>query len=122
MWLLPIRRSLILSSEDHCQRRGAAHGRHEEAEMDERGTGQVTHEAQQADWPVLRTPLCDLLGIEYPIVQSGMGGVGSPALVAAVCEAGGFGILAGLHLPAAELRERIRRVRALTSRPFGVNL
>ncbi len=70
----------------------------------------------------LRTPLCDLLGIEHPIVQSGMGGVGGPDLVAAVSGAGGLGILAGLHLPPDELRRRIQRVRALTDRPFGVNL
>ena len=71
---------------------------------------------------VLRTPLCDLLGIEYPILQSGMGNVAGPDLVAEVCRAGGLGILAGLGVPADELRSRIRQVRALTDRPFGVNL
>lgn len=70
----------------------------------------------------LHTPLCDLLGVEYPILQSGMGNVGGPELVAAVSNAGGLGILAGLHLPADELRRRIEHVRALTDRPFGVNL
>ena len=70
----------------------------------------------------LRTPLCDLLGIEYPILQSGMGGVAGPELVAEVCRAGGLGILAGLRLTASELRTRIRQVRDLTDRPFGVNL
>jgi nitronate monooxygenase len=70
----------------------------------------------------LRTALCDLLGIEYPIVQSGMGSVAGPELVAEVCRAGGLGILAGLNLPPDDLRQRIRRVRALTDRPFGVNL
>ena len=42
-----------------------------------------------------RTALCDLLGIEYPIVQSGMGAIAGPDLVAEVCRAGGLGILAG---------------------------
>ena len=70
----------------------------------------------------LRTAVCDLLGIEYPILQSGMGGVAGPELVAEVCRAGGLGILAGLRLTAAELRTRIRQVRDLTDRPFGVNL
>jgi nitronate monooxygenase len=71
---------------------------------------------------ILRTALCDLLGIEYPILQSGMGGVAGPELVAEVCRAGGLGILAGLNVPGEELRSRIRRVRELTDRPFGVNL
>ena len=70
----------------------------------------------------LRTSLCDLLNIEYPILQSGMGLVAGPELVAEVSRAGGLGILAGLRLSAAELRKGIRRVRELTDRPFGVNL
>jgi len=70
----------------------------------------------------LRTPLCDLLGIEYPIIQSGMGNVAGPDLVAEVALAGGLGILAGLNVPPDELRGRIRQVRELTDRPFGVNL
>jgi nitronate monooxygenase len=71
---------------------------------------------------VLRTPLCDLLGIEYPVLQSGMGSVAGPDLVAEVSRAGGLGILAGLNVPPEELRSRIRQVRELTDRPFGVNL
>lgn len=69
-----------------------------------------------------RTALCDLLGIEYPIVQSGMGSVAGPDLVAEVSRTGGLGILAGLNLSPDELRRGIRRVRDLTDRPFGVNL
>lgn len=69
-----------------------------------------------------RTILCDLFGIEYPILQAGMSGVASPELVAAVSGAGGLGILTGTLLPPDELRNRIRRVRKLTDRPFGVNL
>src|SRR5262247_2845202 len=69
-----------------------------------------------------RTALCDLLGIEYPIVQSGMGAIAGPELVAEVCRAGGLGILAGLNVPPDDLRRMIRRVRELTDRPFGVNL
>jgi nitronate monooxygenase len=70
----------------------------------------------------LRTPLCDLLGIEHPIVQSGMGTVAGPDLVAEVCKAGGLGIIAGLNLTPEQIRDAIRRVRAATDRPFGVNL
>jgi nitronate monooxygenase len=72
--------------------------------------------------PAFATPLCELLGIEYPILQSGMGNVAGPDLVAAVSEAGGLGILAGLNLTPDDLRGRIREVRARTTRPFGVNL
>ena len=71
---------------------------------------------------VLRTTLCDLLGIEYPVIQSGMGSVAGPDLVAEVSRAGGLGILAGLGVPPEDLRSRIRHVRELTDRPFGVNL
>jgi len=48
--------------------------------------------------------------------------IATPRLVAAVCNAGGLGILAGVGIPIDELRRQIREVRALTSRPFGVNL
>ena len=69
-----------------------------------------------------RTSVCDVLGVEYPIVQSGMGGVAGPEMVAEVSRAGGLGILAGLSVPPDDLRRMIRRTRELTDRPFGVNL
>ena len=68
------------------------------------------------------TVLCDLVDIEYPIVQSGMGAIAGPDLVAEVSRAGGLGILAGLNLAPDDLRRMIHRVRELTNRPFGVNL
>jgi NAD(P)H-dependent flavin oxidoreductase YrpB (nitropropane dioxygenase family) len=71
---------------------------------------------------VFRTSVCDLLGIEYPILQSGMGLIAGRDLVAAVCEAGGLGIVAGFMLSADQLRAVIRAVRVKTNRPFGVNL
>lgn len=72
--------------------------------------------------PKLRTVLCDTLGIEYPIIQSGMGGIAGPELAAEVCNAGGLGVLAGLLTGPDELRAAILRLRELTDRPFGVNL
>ncbi len=72
--------------------------------------------------PVLRTRLCDLLGIEYPIVQSGMGGVAGPDLAAEVSRAGGLGIVAALRLTADQVRQAISDIRKRTDRPFGVNL
>jgi len=70
----------------------------------------------------LRTPLCGLLGIEFPILQAGMAAAAGPELVAAVCNAGGLGILPGLNLAPAQLRANIQKVRTLTDKPFGVNL
>ena len=70
----------------------------------------------------LHTPLCDLLGIRYPVCQAGMAFVARSALVAAVSEAGGLGVLAAAHCTPAELRAEIRKVRDLTDRPFGVDI
>jgi nitronate monooxygenase len=70
----------------------------------------------------LHTPVCKLLGIDHAILQSGMAPIGGPELAAAVSAAGGLGILGAAHLPADEVRRRIREVRRRTDRPFGVNL
>jgi len=75
--------------------------------------------------PVLRTALCDILGIEYPILLAGMGSRGKAtpaALVAAVSEAGGMGVIGGSGLPAEELQSVIRETRKLTGKPIGVDL
>lgn len=72
--------------------------------------------------PGLGTGLCDLLGIRYPIIQAPMaGGWATPELVSAVCNAGGFGALAGARVSPEKLREDIRAVKERTERPFGVN-
>ena len=70
----------------------------------------------------LHTPLCDLLGIRYPICQAGMAYVARSGLCAAVCQAGGLGVIAAAHGSPALLREEIRRVRDLTDQPFGVDI
>jgi enoyl-[acyl-carrier protein] reductase II len=70
----------------------------------------------------IRTPICDLLGIEYPILLAGMGGVSYAPLCAAVSNAGGFGTLGMAGRAQAEIREEIRKVRDLTDKPFGVDL
>jgi NAD(P)H-dependent flavin oxidoreductase YrpB (nitropropane dioxygenase family) len=72
--------------------------------------------------PALRTPFCDLVGVEYPIVQTGMGWVAGPRLVSATANAGGLGILAGATMTAEQFAAAIREVKARTDRPFGVNL
>src|SRR5579872_4285349 len=70
----------------------------------------------------LHTAICDLFGVRYPIVQTGMGWVSTPSLVAATANAGGLGILAAATLTVAETDQAIQRVRDLTGAPFGVNL
>ena len=73
--------------------------------------------------PVLSTRLCDILEVEYPICLAGMGGRWTPPeLVAAVSESGGLGVMGGTGMKVEELRGRIRRVRELTDKPFGVDL
>lgn len=69
----------------------------------------------------LHTPLCDLLGCRYPIIQTAMGWIASPELVAANCNAGAFGFLAAAVMSPAEAEAAIQRTRELTDRPFGVN-
>ncbi len=70
----------------------------------------------------LRTKLCDMLDIEYPIILAGMGGVCGPTIVAAVSNAGGLGVLGAAGLNPDQLRDWIEKTRSLTTRPFGVDL
>src|SRR6185437_8519141 len=70
----------------------------------------------------LRTPICDLLGIEFPILLAGMGGVAYAELCAAVSNAGGFGTLGMAGRSQNEIRDEIRKVRDRTDKPFGVDL
>ncbi|MBI1773975.1 MAG: nitronate monooxygenase [Proteobacteria bacterium] len=70
----------------------------------------------------LHTVLCDLLECRYPVVQTAMGWVSDAGLVSATCNAGGFGFLAGATIPPERLESEILRVKALTSRPFGLNI
>src|SRR5262245_45321402 len=71
----------------------------------------------------MKTALCHTLGVEHPIIAAPMGpDLSGPELVAAVSNAGGLGILQAQFCPPPRFREEIRRVRALTARPFGVNL
>jgi nitronate monooxygenase len=70
----------------------------------------------------MRTRLCDLLGIEVPLICAPMGpAITSPELAAAVSNAGGLGIVSFGGLPPPLLRKQIQRVRELTGKPFGVN-
>src|SRR6204780_4252987 len=70
----------------------------------------------------LRTPLTELIGIEHPVVQTGMGWVAGARLVSATANAGGLGILASATMPLEELAAAIGKVKAATDKPFGVNI
>jgi enoyl-[acyl-carrier protein] reductase II len=71
---------------------------------------------------VIRTPICELFGIEHPILLAGMGGVSMAPLVAAVSNAGGLGVMGAANLQPDTLRDEIRKTRALTKKPFAVDL
>ena len=71
---------------------------------------------------MIRTPLCDLLGIEYPIIQGGMAWVGTAELVAAVSNAGGLGIVGGGNASPEEVAREIRLAKEMTDKPFGLNI
>jgi len=71
---------------------------------------------------MIRTPLCDLLGIKYPIVQGGMAWVGTAELAAAVSNAGGLGVIGGGNAPPEEVARELRLAQELTDKPFGLNI
>ncbi|MEW6086908.1 MAG: enoyl-[acyl-carrier-protein] reductase FabK [bacterium] len=71
---------------------------------------------------MLKTKLCDLLCIEYPIIQGGMAWVSDAALASAVSNAGGLGIIASGSMPPDMLREEIKKIKTLTNKPYGVNI
>jgi enoyl-[acyl-carrier protein] reductase II len=70
---------------------------------------------------MLRTQLCDLLQIEFPVIQAGMGPFTGAQLAAAVSNAGGLGSLGASQRPVAELERQLALIRTLTDRPFAVN-
>jgi nitronate monooxygenase len=70
---------------------------------------------------ILRTAICDLLGVQHPVGNAGMAGVAQPGLCAAVAEAGGIGSIAMGGASATEVTERLTAVKAMTDRPFTAN-
>jgi nitronate monooxygenase len=70
----------------------------------------------------LQTPLCELFGIDYPVFSAGMGGAARAELAAAVSNAGGFGVVGASGVEPEALRAEVARTRALTDRPYGINV
>jgi NAD(P)H-dependent flavin oxidoreductase YrpB (nitropropane dioxygenase family) len=81
----------------------------------------LSPEAPSSAHAALHTALCDRLGIRYPIIQTGMGWVATPPMVAAVSNAGAIGFLAAATIPPEGVEQEILAVKKLTDRPFGVN-
>ncbi len=70
----------------------------------------------------MKTALCELLSIEHPVLQGGMAWVADAYLASAVSNAGGLGLIAAMNANADQLRAEIQKARALTNKPFGVNI
>ena len=71
---------------------------------------------------MIRTPLCDAIGIEKPVFQGGMAWIADASLASAVSNAGGLGIISAMNADAEWLRNQIRECRKRTDKPFGVNI
>ncbi len=71
---------------------------------------------------MLKTAICNLFGIEHPIIQGGMAHLGTAELVSAVSNAGGLGIIGAGHYPPDWVRQQIHLTRQQTNKPFGVNI
>ena len=70
----------------------------------------------------MKSRICDLLNIQYPVIQGGMAWVATAELAAAVSNGGGLGLIAAGGAPADVVREQIHKARTLTDKPFGVNV
>ncbi|MGB4657562.1 MAG: nitronate monooxygenase, partial [Mobilitalea sp.] len=68
----------------------------------------------------MKTDICDLLGIEYPIIQGGMAWVAEHSLASAVSNAGGLGIIAAANADYSIIKDEIIQTKKLTEKPFGV--
>ena len=71
---------------------------------------------------MIHSPICEIVGIKYPIFQGGMAWIADGKLAAAVSNAGGLGIISAMNADSSYLREQIQIARALTDKPFGVNI
>lgn len=71
---------------------------------------------------MIHTPICDMLGIKYPVFQGGMAWIADGRLAAAVSNGGGLGIVAAGNAPADVVRKEIQTAKSLTDKPFGVNI
>ena len=94
----------------------------EERRRGDEGRRRLESGPEASGTTLIRTPLTELLGIRYPIVQAAMGYVSGPRLAAAASGAGGLGLIASATMSLAELDNAIAETAGRTSAPFGVNL
>ena len=71
---------------------------------------------------MIKSRICEMLGIEYPVFQGGMAWVADASLAAAVSNAGGLGLISSINAGTEAVRNEIRKCRELTDKPFGVNI
>ena len=71
---------------------------------------------------MIRSKICEILDIRYPVFQGGMAWIADGKLAAAVSEGGGLGIIAAGNAPGSYVREQIHIAKSLTGKPFGVNI
>ena len=71
---------------------------------------------------MLKSVICNILGIRYPVFQGGMAWIADATLAAAVSEAGGLGLISAVNYGKEAVREEVRKARSLTAKPFGVNI
>lgn len=71
---------------------------------------------------MIKTTICDIIGIKYPIFQGGMAWIADADLACAVSNAGGLGIISAMNKDADWLKSEIRKAKQMTDKPFGVNI
>ena len=71
---------------------------------------------------MIRSELCSILGIKYPVFQGGMAWIADGKLAAAVSNGGGLGIIAAGNAPGEYVRSQVKTARELTDKPIGVNI
>ena len=71
---------------------------------------------------MIKSRICEILGIRYPIIQGGMAWIADASLAAAVSNAGGLGLISSVNAGTEAVRDEIRKCRQLTDKPFGVNI
>ena len=71
---------------------------------------------------MIKSKICEMLGIKYPVFQGGMAWVADASLAAAVSNAGGLGLISSINAGTEAVRNEIRKCKELTDKPFGVNI
>lgn len=71
---------------------------------------------------MIKSRLCDMLGITYPVIQGGMAWIADASLASAVSNAGGLGLISSINTDTEAVRAEIRKCRTMTDKPFGVNI